>query len=98
MNVNIRNTKINIINNYRLSAFHEDRINILVSELNVHYQKTNGYIEHEISDEMIDLKHIDSLSMFTEISRLYPAKIIDITYSDDYRFAVEELDSAIALA
>lgn len=98
MSVSIRNTQINIINNYRLSAFPEDRINTLISELNVHYQKINGYIEHEISGEKVDIELIDALSKLTEISRLSPARIEDNTFSGDYRFAVEVIDSAIALA
>lgn len=98
MNFNITNTQINIINNYRLSAFPEDRINTLISELNVHYQKINGYIEHEISGEKVDIELIDALSKLTEISRLSPARIGDNTFSGDYRFAVEVLDSAITLA
>ena len=91
-------TKINIINNYRLSSFPEDRINTLVSELNVHYQKLNGYIEHEISGEKIDIELIDALSKLSEISRLAPARIENSTFSGDYRFAVEVLESVIALA
>lgn len=90
--------RINIINNYKLSSFPEDRINTLVSELNIHYHKINEYIENEINEEKIRVEFIDTLSKLSEISRLAPAKIESNAFSNDYKFAVDILESAIALA
>lgn len=98
MNVDIRNTQINIINNYRLSIFPEDRVKTLISELNVHYRKINFYIEHGVEEGKIDIELIDALSKLAEISDLFPRRVRDNLRSDDYRFAVDLLDSVIVLA
>jgi hypothetical protein len=96
MNVKIQAIIINQVNNYTLSAFPEERTKTLISELNVHYEKINNYIESEISGENIDIELINSLAKLNEISRLSSVQIIK-AYSGDYRFTIDLLESVIAL-
>ena len=99
MNISIQKIKINQINIYRLNAFPEERVNILISELNVHYGKINGYIEAEIDVEKINIEVIDSLAKLEEISRLAPYRI-DLGQhgcSGDFSLGIDLLNSVIAL-
>ncbi len=98
MNVEIKTIQINQINIYKLSVFPEDRIKILISELNVHYEKINNYNESGIIGEKIDVEVIDSLTKLNEIIRLgSPYKISYNQNSGDFRFGVDLLESVIAL-
>ena len=89
--------QINIIQIYRLSTFPEQRVNELISELNVHYGKINSYIETKIDQEKIDIEVIDSLVKIEEIDRLAPHRIQPNSMSGDFRLGVDLLESIIAL-
>jgi hypothetical protein len=93
MNVRIQAIQINI---YQLSAFPEDRIRTLISELNVHYDKVNSYLEAKIFGENLDAEVIESLAKLNEISRLAPYGINNPD-SGDFRLGVDLLVSVIAL-
>ncbi|MCK2087498.1 hypothetical protein MXC99_04830 [Thauera aromatica] len=95
--MNIIAIQINQIQIYRLSSFPEQRINQLVSELNVHYGKINNYIEAQIERERIDVEVIDSLTKLEEIARLAPHRIQVTPMSGDFRLGVDLLESIIAL-
>ncbi|TON39239.1 hypothetical protein, partial [Vibrio parahaemolyticus] len=73
--LDVNTVQINIINNYKLSAFPEDRINTLISELNVHYGKINNYIEMEMAADKINLEFADAYIKLNEIFRLSPKRI-----------------------
>lgn len=89
--------QINIINIYGLSAFPEDRIKALISELNVHYGKINNYIEMDVASEKINVEFIDAYTKLSEIMRLSPTKISHDQFSGDYRLSTDILDSILAL-
>lgn len=99
MNINIQKIQINQINIYRLNAFPEERINTLISELNVHYGKINNYIEAEIDIKKINIEVIDALAKLEEISRLAPHRIDlgQYGYSGDFRLGIDLLNSVIVL-
>ena len=97
MNVRIQAIQINQINIYNLNAFPEDRIRALISELNVHYEKINNYLEAEVSGEKLNVEVIDSLAKLNEINRLAPYRMDNNFYSGDFRLGVDILDSVIAL-
>lgn len=91
------NIQINIINVYRLDAFPEDRVNHLISELNVHYENINGYLEANINNDQINMEVINSFSKINEISRLAPRKINNHPYRGDFRLGVDLLNSILFL-
>ena len=95
--LDVKLIQVNIINNYSLSAFPEDRIKALISELNVHYEKINNYIEMDIASEKINVEFIDAYTKLNEIIRLSPAQISNNEYSGDYRLSTDILDSILAL-
>ena len=97
MNVRIQTIQINQINIYNFSAFPNDRIRALISELNVHYEKINNYLEAEVSGEKLNVEVIDSLAKLNEINRLAPYRIDSNPLSGDFRLGVDLLDSVIAL-
>lgn len=97
MNVRIQAIQINQINIYNFSAFPNDRIRTLISELNVHYEKINSYLEAEVSGEKLNVEVIDSLAKLNEINRLAPYRIDNNPNSGDFRLGVDLLDSVIAL-
>lgn len=98
MNVDIKVIQINQVNNYRLSAFPEERIKVLISELNVHYDKINNYNESGVTGEKINVEVIDSLTKLNEIIRLAPTYKINYEQNrGDFRFGVDLLESIIAL-
>jgi hypothetical protein len=49
MNVKIQKINIIQINIYNFNTFPDDRIRGLISELNVHYEKINNYLEAKVS-------------------------------------------------
>ena len=51
MGVRIQEIQINQINVYSFSAFSDDRIRVLISELNVHYGKINSYFDADVSEK-----------------------------------------------
>lgn len=95
--MSIMSIQVNQIQMYRLSSFPEQRINDLISELNVHYGKINGYIEAQISQDKIDVEIIDSLAKLEEIIRLAPYQIQSNQLSGDFRLGIDLLESVIAL-
>lgn len=95
--MNLIATQINKIQIYKLSSFPENRINELISDLNVHYGKINGYIEAQIAQEKISIEVIDSLAKLEEINRLAPRRIQSNPMSGDFRLGVDLLESIIAL-
>lgn len=97
MNIRIQAIQINQINIYNFSAFPEDRIRALISELNVHYEKINNYLEAEVSGEKLNVEVIDSLAKLNEINRLAPYRIDNNPNSGDFRLGVDLLESVIAL-
>jgi len=97
MNVRIQVILINQIHKYNFSAFPDDRIRALISELNVHYDKINNYLEAEVSREKLNVEIIDSLAKLNEINRLAPYRIDNNLNSGDFRLGVDLLESVIAL-
>jgi hypothetical protein len=95
--MNLIAIQINQIQIYRLSSFPEQRINELISELNVHYGKINNYIEAQIDQEKINVEVIDSLAKLEEINRLAPHRIQSSPMCGDFRLGVDLLESIIAL-
>jgi len=67
MSIKIQAIAINI---FQMSMFPNDRVSTLVSELHVHYEKINSYIDSKISDEVMEIEMIGALSVLKEISRL----------------------------
>ncbi|MCX3310402.1 hypothetical protein ORN12_15575 [Pantoea vagans] len=94
MNVIIQAIQINI---YNFNAFPYNRIKTLISELNVHYEKINNYLEAEVSGEKLNVEVIDSLVKLNEINRLAPYRIDNNPNSGDFRLGVDLLESVIAL-
>ena len=97
MNIKIQAIHINQINIYNFSAFPADRIRLLVSELNVHYEKINNYLEAEVSSEKLNVEVVDSLAKLNEIDRLAPCRLDGNPNSGDFRLGVDLLESVIAL-
>jgi len=97
MNIKIKALQINQINIYNFSAFPVDRIRILISELNVHYEKINSYLDAEVSGERLNIEVIDSLAKLNEIDRLAPYRLDENPNSGDFRLGVDLLESVIAL-
>jgi len=97
MDIKIQVIQINQVNIYKFSAFPEERIKNIVSELNVHYDKINNYIEAGISGDTLNLEVINSLAKLKEISRLAPYKINIDPYSGDFRLGIDLLESVVAL-
>ena len=97
MDIKIQAIQINQINIYNFSAFPEDRIRTLISELNVHYDKINNYLESEVSGERLNVEVIDSLAKLNEINRLAPYRLDTNPNSGDFRLGVDLLESVIAL-
>ncbi|EKO3590947.1 hypothetical protein N6C01_003426 [Vibrio metschnikovii] len=97
MDIKIQIIQINQINMYSFSAFPEDRIRILISELNVHYDKINNYLESEVSGEHLNVEVIDSLAKLNEINRLAPFRLNNNPNSGDFRLGIDILESVIAL-
>lgn len=95
--MNLIAIQINNIQIYRLSSFPEQRINELISELNVHYGKINSYIEARIDQEKVNIEVIDSLAKLEEIDRLAPHRIQSNPMTGDFRLGVDLLESIIAL-
>lgn len=97
MEINIQSIKIQInkINFYKLSAFPEDRINNLISELNIHYAKINSYIEIEVGGEKLDIEVADALVKLEEILRLSPHG--GNLHGGDFGLGISLLDSVIAV-
>lgn len=95
--MNLIVNQINIINTYQLSSFPEQKINELISDLNVHYGKINSYIEAKIDQEKINIEVIDSLAKLEEINRLVPYTIQSNSMTSDFRLGVDLLESIIAL-
>ncbi|WOX50113.1 hypothetical protein R2B70_09100 [Aeromonas sp. XH] len=95
--LDVKLIQVNIINNYILSAFPEERIKILISELNVHYGKINNYIEMDVASENINIEFIDVYAKLNEIIRLSPTKISHDQFSGDYMLSKDILDSILAL-
>ncbi|WP_215406635.1 hypothetical protein [Vibrio gigantis] len=93
----VNTVQINIINNYKLSAFPEDRINTLISELNVHYGKINNYIEMEMAGDKINLEFVDAYIKLNEIFRLSPKRINHDPYSGDFMLGMDIINSILAL-
>jgi hypothetical protein len=69
----------------------------LISELNVHYDKINNYIESEILGEAINIEVISSLAKLNEINRLAPRLINNDPYSGDFRLGIDVLESILAI-
>ena len=97
MDIKTKAIQINQINIYNFSAFPEDRIRTLISELNVHYDKINNYLESEVSGERLNVEVIDSLAKLNEINRLAPHRLDINPNSGDFRLGVDLLESVIAL-
>lgn len=97
MNVKIQAIQINQVNIYRFSVLPEERIKNLISELNVHYDKINNYLDSEISGETLNVEVIDSLAKLNEINRLAPYKLNNDPNSGDFRLGIDLLESVIAL-
>ncbi|KKC98821.1 hypothetical protein [Photobacterium halotolerans] len=96
--VEIKVIQLNQVNLYQLREFPKDRIKTLISELNVHYEKINNYLESEVSGDKIDVEVIDSLVKLNEVYRLAPPDKISFEESRaDFIFFVELLESVIAL-
>lgn len=97
MNVKIQKIQIIQINIYNLSAFPHDRIRGLISELNVHYEKINNYLEAKVSGETLNVEVINSLAKLKEIDRLAPLLIDRNSHVNDFKLGVDLLNSVIAL-
>ena len=96
--IEINAFQINIIQNYKLSLFPEDRIKALISELSVHYEKINKYIEIDMAEDKINFELVDIYAKLKEIMKLStPTVTISDPNSDDYKFATDLIESILAL-
>lgn len=90
---NIITIKISTIQIIGLDLSQKQRINQLISELNVHFGKINKYIDEQVKGEKIDIEVIDSFVKLREIARLAQAD----SMSGESRLRVDLLESIIAL-
>lgn len=97
MQVQIKTIQIIQINVNKLSTFPKERIEGLISELNIHYDKINGYLECEVPSETLNVEVVDCLAKLNEIARLAPVKFDKNSYRDDFQLGIALLESVIAL-
>lgn len=97
MNIKIQTIQINQLTIYNFSSFPEDRIRTLISELNIHYDKINNYLESAVSGERLAVEVIESLAKLNEINRIAPCRLDGNPGGGDFRLGIDLLESVIAI-
>lgn len=97
MKIKIQLIEINQIEIYKLNKTSEGRVENLISELNVSFNKINNYIEEGICKEFIDKEVIDSFSRLSEIDRLCFWVVGRNSCGANFKLGVYLLESVIVI-